>query len=168
MVKHQKKPKGKSSKTKDKREKTCLYPFLQFRFWCTAGGGYICNYHYNGKVDELFESDGKLLIPEQCTGLRDKKKRWVYEGDILHINKSSLNKELLSLLGEIEKTTKKGWVKPKEKPPLEVTVERDPCEPSNLTLEFTHKSGLTAYLPLSLIKKSIVVDKKLKNKATKK
>ncbi len=141
-----------------KRQKVGKYfPYLSFRFYCTAAKAYIQDYKYSGRVDEIFESDYKLLIPEQCTGLKDKKKKWVFEGDILEFKTKDINPSLLNVLKESK--TGEDWG---EKPTFQAKVDRDPCEPTNLVLELVTKSGLTAYLPISHVKKGRVVDKTLK------
>lgn len=142
----------------NKRQKVGKYfPYLSFRFFCTAAKDYIHDYKYSGKVDELFESDYKLLIPEQCTGLKDKKKKWVFEGDILEFKTKDINPSLLNILKESK--TLENW---ETKLSFQATVERDPCEPTNLTLELTTKSGLTAFLPISHVKKGEIVSQNLK------
>jgi len=119
--------------------------YLKFRFWCPAGKAFVRNHHYSGKVDELFSRSFDLLLPQQCLGIRDRHRRWIYEGDILELGKSSF-------LGVLQLMTDK----PKE--PFHVEVCRDPSLPSNFMLELTGRTSLTAvYLPLDLAKKGKIV-----------
>lgn len=121
--------------------------YLKFRFWCPAGKAFIRNYRYNGPVDKLFSEGHKfdLLLPQQCLGIKDRHRRWIYEGDILELSFTQLP-PALALLGASEKP----------EAPIFVEVSRDPCLPSNFHLEVrrTKDQHLTVYLPLELAKKA--------------
>jgi len=149
-----------------------FYPYLSFRFFCHAAKDYIHDYKYSGKVDELFESDHNLLIPEQCTGLKDKKKRWVFEGDILEFELQNIDPSLLKVLDIIKEKKKskinKKFPKTASNKKFQATVDRDPCEPTNLVLEIVSASGLTALLPISHAKKGEIIGNRFQTKNPKK
>jgi hypothetical protein len=121
--------------------------YLKFRFWCPAGKAFIKKYHYQGPVDELFSPRKfDVLIPQQCLGIRDRKRRWIYEGDILEFAASQLPAPLALLAG-------------KNLPErLSVEVCRDPSLPSNFHLEvlLPGQKLPTIYLPLELAKKALI------------
>ncbi len=104
-----------------------LCPSLSFRFWCGAAGCYVQDYRYSGKVEELFEHDG-VLVPQQCTGLRDCHGNWVYEADTVEI--------------PIEEAGGK----------MAFLVERDPCEPCNIILVGRSEQGLEVHKPLAAVR----------------
>ena len=62
-----------------------------FKFFCKAANGFIQDYKYNGYVEELF--DDYLLIPCQCTGLQDKHGKYVYENDLIKLDKNETREE---------------------------------------------------------------------------
>lgn len=130
-------------------------PYLQFRFYCPAAKSYITDYKYNGKIDELFESDTELLIAQQCTGLKDRRGNYVYEGDIVKFKYNidpSITKELSK---DLPPSLKKLYKLMGKK--VKATVERDPCSPTNLHLIFTQKNRITRLFTLDWIKKSKIV-----------
>lgn len=56
---------------------------IQFRFYCPPAKGFVQDYKYNGRVDELFDEDDKILIPSQYTGFFDDYGNKIFEGDII-------------------------------------------------------------------------------------
>jgi hypothetical protein len=135
-----------------------LAPHLQFRFWCSAGNAYISDYKYSGLVEELFQSDLELLIPQQCTGLKDNQGHWVYEGDIVSF-KYKIKPEVLETMQSFPEH-RKHLVKLNGKT-LKGTIERDPCCPSNLVLVCPLKNGLIRMLPLEWVKHCKIVGNEL-------
>jgi uncharacterized phage protein (TIGR01671 family) len=63
----------------------------KFKFFCTAANGFIEQYKYNGYVDELFNDP--LLVPCQCTGMKDNHQKFIYEGDIIEYERSLTSKD---------------------------------------------------------------------------
>lgn len=61
-----------------------------FKFFCKASNSFIHNYKYSGYVEELF--DDYLLIPCQCTGMRDAEGQYIYENDIIEFDTPITNK----------------------------------------------------------------------------
>lgn len=55
---------------------------IEFRFWSPQGKAFVQDYKYNGFVEDLFAQD-KFLIPQQYTGIKDKKDKKVFEGDFV-------------------------------------------------------------------------------------
>lgn len=130
-------------------------PYLQFRFYCPVAKTYVQNYSYDGLVDELFESDTDILLPQQCTGLKDKRGSYVYEGDIVkfkYVVDPAINNELKKDLPPSLKKLYKLMDKT-----VKATVERDPCSPTNLHLVCETKKKLTRFFNMDWIKKSKVV-----------
>jgi hypothetical protein len=121
--------------------------YLKFRFWCPAGKAFIRKYRYSGPVDKLFSEGHKfdVLIPQQCLGIKDRRRRWIYEGDILELAATQLPPSL-GMLATAEKLG----------PNILAEVSRDPSLPSNFHLEVRRPKGkhLTLYLPLELAKKA--------------
>jgi uncharacterized phage protein (TIGR01671 family) len=56
-----------------------------YKFFCTAANSFIEQYKYNGYVDELF--DDPLLIPCQCTGVKDSYEKYIYENDVIEFER---------------------------------------------------------------------------------
>lgn len=105
-------------------------PWLKFRFWCVSAGAYASDYRFSGCVDELFDDD--VLVPQQCTGLKDSGGKWVFEGDIVKLQ-----------LGEVKECRL-------------ATVEREPDVPCNMVL-VSRDGGGRVVLPLSEVLKGVVV-----------
>jgi uncharacterized phage protein (TIGR01671 family) len=57
---------------------------IKFKFWSPHGGAFVQNYKYNGLVDELFDhKEWDILTPIEFTGMTDKNKKDLFEGDII-------------------------------------------------------------------------------------
>lgn len=109
MKKATNKSKPRSVKRKKKVAKSHKSPdHLQWRFWCPVAATYVMDYTYSGLVDELFNPEDNMLLPQQCTGLTDRDGRLVFEGDKVELSKG--------IIGD---------------------VIRNPIEPSNLILMTT-------------------------------
>ena len=59
---------------------------IKFRFWNPHGKAFVEQYKYSGYVDELFEQDD-MLIPCQCTGIKDNQEKYIWEGDIIEFER---------------------------------------------------------------------------------
>jgi hypothetical protein len=57
----------------------------KFKFFCKAAKGFIQDYKYNGLVEELF--DDSLLIPCQCTSVKDSYGTYIYEHDVIEFER---------------------------------------------------------------------------------
>jgi hypothetical protein len=53
---------------------------IHYKFFCPPAKGFVENYTYKGKVDELFDNEDPTLIPIEYAGIDN-----IYEGDILEI-----------------------------------------------------------------------------------
>jgi uncharacterized phage protein (TIGR01671 family) len=137
-------------------------PYLQFRFYCPAGKAFIRDYKYNGRVDELFESDVDILIAQQCTGLKDKEGKYVYEGDIIKF-KYKLHPDIKDASKNSLPNSLKKLYKLKNKT-IKAVVERDPCSPTNLHLVYQKPRKLERLFDLNWITKSKVVGNIFSNK----
>lgn len=126
-------------------------PHLHFRFWCEAARTHVSDYIYKGKVDELFQGDG-ILIPEQCTGLRDLTGRFAYEGDLVEVQVGA-NMPLWEggvSVGEVLLAKMAGGM-------ISLEVSRDPTCPTNLYLSGESEGGGELFLPVSWVTRGTVV-----------
>jgi len=128
------------------------HPHLKFRFWCEVAGTYVADYCYNGAVEDLFQGD-TILEAQQCTGLRDAEGRWVYEGDVVEIL-IERNMPFWEGGGAVGGGIANRLTGAK----LVAEVSRDPCCPCNLYLS-GHLEGLELHLPVSWVKKGVVLPK---------
>jgi hypothetical protein len=127
------------------------HPHLQFRFWCEAARSHVSDYNYRGRVDELFQDDD-ILIPEQCTAIRDLSGVTVYEGDIVEVPVAldmpaweggvRVGEELLRAMGGST---------------VSLEVARDPACPTNLYLSGEGDGGVELFLPVSWVGRGKVV-----------
>lgn len=70
---------------------------IKFRFFCPPAKGFVQDYKFSGLIKELFEKD-PLLIPSQCTGLKDKNGKEVFEGDIIEIGENGFREKKTAVI----------------------------------------------------------------------
>jgi hypothetical protein len=149
---------------KHRKSKDLRLPYFQFRFYCPIAKTYIQEYVYKGRVDELFESDVELLIPEQCTGLKDKTGAYVYEGDIVEFQ-YKIKPEVMECHDRLPPGLKDLYALNNQK--VRATVERDPCFPTNLHLIIEENGKVSKFFTLDWLLASTIVGKRFEEKKKK-
>lgn len=70
---------------------------IDFRIWCIPANAYCKNYKFNGKISKIAQNKDKLEIWEQYTGIKDKNKKKIFEGDFVEFDSRCGDYEFLNL-----------------------------------------------------------------------